>query len=51
MGLAPWSEQCAESLHHDFLEIWNYYKVNEKEKLLYGEKLLEAVCAYNGRHL
>ena len=22
MGLRPWSEQCKESIHHDFLAIW-----------------------------
>ena len=31
MGLAPWSEQTSESLHHDFTNIRKIFKVKDLE--------------------
>ena len=43
MGLAPWSEQTAESLHHDFKTIWENFKVRDISHPEYGERLLKAI--------
>ena len=51
MGLSPWSEQAAESLHHDFTKIWNNFKVRDTKHAEYGERLLRAVIMYNSQHL
>ena len=50
-GLGPWSEQCAESIHHDFVETWSRFKVKDIEHPKYGQALLDAVCYYNSMHL
>ena len=50
-GLSPWSEQTGESVHHDFKQIWNNYKVKIIERPIYGENLLKAVAAYNSKHI
>ena len=50
MGLGPWSEQAAESLHTDFDKMWTRYKVRDTDHEKYGERLLEAVVAYNSQH-
>ena len=49
-GLAPWSEQCSESIHHDFKTLWEHFKVKDVENPKYGENLLRAVCMYNSLH-
>ena len=51
IGLAPWSEQCSESIHHDFSKIWDNFKVKHTDHPDYGKRLLQAVCMYNGLHL
>jgi hypothetical protein len=49
-GLGPWSEQCVESLHRDFLKHWERYKVSEAHPE-FPNKLQAAVRCYNSRHL
>lgn len=51
MGLAPWSEQTGESVHHDFNETWKKFKVNNVERPIYASQLLKAVCMYNSQHI
>ena len=50
-GLGPWSEQCGESVHHDFNETWKRFKVNDVERPVYAEQLLNCVMIYNSQHL
>ena len=50
-GLGPWSEQTAESLHHDFNEIWKNFEVRKIEHPEYAKRLLDAVVMYNSQHL
>ena len=50
-GLGPWSEQTGESVHHDFKEMWQRYKVKNIDLPTYGDNLLEAVSVYNSQHL
>ena len=51
LGLGPWSEQCSESVHHDFKKVWENFKVKDTDHPKYGPKLREAVCMYNSLHL
>ena len=51
MGLAPWSEQAAGSLHHDFNHMWDNFKVRDIEHADYGNRLLQAVVMYNSQHM
>ena len=51
MGLGPWSEQCSESIHHDFSKVWENFKVKHTDNPEYGKRLLQAVCMYNSLHL
>lgn len=51
MGLAHWSEQTSESLHHDFAEAWKNYKITDTAHPDYGNQLLKAVVMYNSSHL
>ena len=48
MGLGPWSEQCSESIHHDFKATKDRFKDEDHQD--YGKHLYEAVCMYNGKH-
>ena len=50
-GLAPWSEQTSESIHHDFSKTWEKFKVKHIDNPLYKEHLLKAVKMYNSQHL
>ena len=51
-GLAPWSEQTVESMHHDFSETcWDNFKVKSMENPVYPDRLLQAVRTYNGQHV
>ena len=50
-GLGPWSEQTSESVHRDFLRVWNNYKIRSTQNNNYGKQLLSAVCKYNSTHL
>ena len=51
MGLGPWSEPAAESLHTYFDKIWARYKVRDTDNDKYGKRLFDAVVAYNSPHL
>ena len=51
MGLAPWSEQTSESLHHDFNQSWENYKIKDTNHPSYGDRLLQAVQNYNSKNL
>ena len=42
-GLGPWSEQASESIHHDFKQTWQRFKINSTDHELYAENLLKAV--------
>jgi len=50
-GLAPWSEQTSESIHHDFKKTWEHFNVKLVENPVYGDHLLRAVQTYNGQHV
>ena len=50
-GLAPWSEQTSESIHHDFKGTWEDFNVKSVENPVYGDHLLRAVQTYNGQHV
>ena len=51
MGLGPFSEQAAESLHHDFDTMWTRFKVKKQEHSEYGNRLLNSVVMYNSQHM
>ena len=50
-GLAPWSEQTGESIHHDFKETWKDFNVKLVDNPVYANHLLRAVQQYNGQHI
>ena len=50
-GLGPWSEQASKSIHHDFKQTWQHFKINDTNNELYGEHHLKAVSMYNSHHL
>ena len=50
-GLGVWSEQAGESVHPEFLKIWNRYKVNDISKQLYLDKLKKAVAQFSSTHI
>ena len=45
-GLAVYSEQAFEALHHHFKLRWEHFKVNPDNEG-YDQALLRAVCCYN----
>ena len=49
-GLGPYSEQCTESVHHDFNCVWQHFKVSPSHSDC-GTHLLKAVRVYNSRHV
>lgn len=49
-GLGRFSEQTTESIHQEFDGTWKNYKVPDTS-VLYNEKLLNAVVAYNSAHV
>ena len=51
MGLAPWSEQAAESSHSEFTKIWERYKIKDTKHKKYSENLLDAVVVFNSLHM
>ena len=51
MGLGPYSEQAAESLHHEFDTMWTRFKVKKQEHPVYGSRLLNSVVMYNSQHM
>ena len=50
-GLVTWSEQAAESLHSDFTKMWQNYKLRDTDHDQHGERLLDAILAYNSQHM
>lgn len=50
-GLGLWSEQAGESVHHEFLKIWEKYKINSMNNVIYGEKLKLAVIEFSSIHI
>lgn len=50
LGLGKFSEQASESVHYDFLKVWEHYKVPE-ENVNFSHKLLRAVVKYNSLHI
>ena len=48
-GLGWWTEQALESVHADFKKFWMPRKM-DMDHPAFGETLLKAICAYNGRH-
>ena len=51
LGLAPFSEQTIEAVHHDFKPIWKNYVIKKKDHPNYPNQLLRAVSAYNSQHI
>ena len=50
-SLGKFSEQASESVHRDFLELWQSTgKVDSRNKK-YAENLYKSVLRYNGRHV
>lgn len=49
-GLGAWSEQCSESIHHEFISTWNRYILLDIGHPNYGQRLLSATCAFNCHH-
>ena len=47
MGLS----QTAESLHQDFIKVWNNYKARDTSHPAYAERLPQAIITYNSQHL
>ena len=50
-SLGPFSEQASESVHSDFLAMYNSSGKVGSSNLNYGRSLLNAVIRYNGRHI
>lgn len=50
LGLGFCSEQAMESVHFDFNNLWSKYCVSENHSS-YGQRLYDAVVAYNSHHL
>lgn len=50
-GLGLFSEQAFESVHHDFSQVWEDFKVKNIHHPKFGERFIQAVCSYNSRHL
>ena len=48
-ALGVYSEQAAESIHHDFNREFQKYNVKDRAHPKYAENLLKAVCAHNGK--
>ena len=47
IGLAMYSEQAFEAIHHSFKKRWENFKVNPDNEN-YDKKILRAVCCFNG---
>ena len=50
-GLRLWSEQAGESVHREFLNFWERYKINVLEDSRCIDQLLKAVVEFNFQHL
>ena len=51
MGLGPFSEQTAESLHHEFVKCWENFFVKDFDNPAYPDRFLAAVKVFNSLHL
>ena len=51
LELGPWSEQTAESVHHDFKTVWSNFNVRDINHPEYAKRLLNAIIMYNSQHL
>ena len=49
-GLAKYSEQASESVHHDFKVTWERYKYNMSHPD-YAKQLRTCVVKYNSEHI
>ena len=49
-ALGPFSEQASESVHADFSQIWQHYRVAPNHDR-FADKLLSAVVKYNSLHV
>lgn len=49
-GLARYTEQSIEAVHHDFTGTWDRYKVSNNHPR-FTDNLLRAVVAYNSSHI
>lgn len=50
-GLGLWSEQSGESIHHEWLEVWEKFKMNSMTDERYVGFLKSAVMDFSSRHL
>ena len=50
-GLGLWSEQAGESVHREFLLVWNKYKLNSLSNPLYEHSLFKAVVEFSSNRL
>ena len=50
-GLGYWLEQTGESIHHEFMHIWESYRINSMENKLYDSKLLQAVIEFSSLNI
>jgi hypothetical protein len=50
-SLGPYSEQASETVHTDFLQMWNNGKRTNPSSSNYNQQLCDAVVRYNSRHL
>ena len=48
--LGVFSTQASESVHYDFIQTWNNFKVASTHEK-YGQKLKEAVVNYDSYHI
>ena len=51
MSMALFSEQTGESLHSNFQQHWQHYKVKDIDSPAYKANLLKAVVSYNSSHV
>lgn len=51
VGLGFWSEQAGESIHHEFVQIWNKYKVKSPNNPSYGPRLKRTVVEFSSTHI
>ena len=50
-GLGIWSEQAGESIHREFLEYWERYKINMISDSTYASRLKKAVIEFFYEHI
>lgn len=50
-GLGLWSEQAGESIHREFKQLWEKYKINTLEDPMYIIMFKKAVVEFSSRHI